>query len=344
LEQPHDWARVVSLEAGIAMVVTDLHGDWDTYARYRDRFLTLNARGQADYLIFTGDLIHGQGEPYPDRSLEIVLDILALRATLGERLIYLLGNHELPHIYGIILQKGEEVFTPPFEAALGEHRAAVISLFESLPFYVRTRAGVAITHAGAAAETSLPGAAARVFDFSHRQALDEAVGALPPGQRPTLRNGFAKFCGEEDYDTMARTYLAVSGPDDPRYDDLLIGFMVSSLPGFELLWAALFTGNEEQYGKSNYAIFLDALLRDLSQGFHRQEVLITGHIPCRKGYELVARRQLRLTSGPQGQGRSLRAARYLRFDVESRVQRVDELLPGLESIGVTAPLFGVLKS
>ncbi len=332
MTQSHNWARVIDLEAGVAMVVTDLHGDWDTYARYRDRFLALHAHGQADYLIFTGDLIHGQGEPYQDRSLDIVLDILALRSTLGERLIYLLGNHELPHIYGIILQKGEEVFTPPFEAALGEHRAAVISLFESLPFYVRTRAGVAITHAGAAAEMSQPNAAGSVFNFSHRNALDEAAGALPQEERPTLRSGFAKFCGDEDYDTMARTYLAVSRPDDPRYDDLLIGFMVSTLPSFDLLWSALFTQNEQQYGEPNYAIFLDALLRDLSVGFHRQEILVTGHIPCRDGYALVARRQLRLTSGPQGQGRSLRTARYLRFDVESRVQHVDELLPRLESV------------
>jgi hypothetical protein len=329
LTRSHDWVRVVSLEAGTAMVVTDLHGDWDTYARYRDRFLTLHARGRADYLIFTGDLIHGQGEPYQDRSLEIVLDILALRSTLGERLIYLLGNHELPHLYGIILQKGEQVFTPPFEAALGQHRAAVISLFESLPFYVRTQSGVAITHAGAAAEMSLPGAAARVFNFSHRRALEEAASALSREQRPALRGGFGKFCGE-DYDTMARTYLAVSGPDDPRYDDLLVGFLVSTAPGFELLWEALFTRNEQQYGESNYAIFLDALLRDLSVGFHRQEVLVTGHIRCRDGYALVVRRQLRLTSGVQA--RPPRAARYLRFDVESRVQHVDELLPRMESV------------
>ncbi len=43
-----DWPRVVSLEAGVAMVVSDLHGDWDAYRRYCDRFLALQARGQAD--------------------------------------------------------------------------------------------------------------------------------------------------------------------------------------------------------------------------------------------------------------------------------------------------------
>ncbi len=329
MTQPDDWPRVVSLEAGVAMVVADLHGDWDTYSRYRDRFLALHAHGQADYLIFTGDLIHGQGESYKDRSLDILLDVLALRPTLGERLIYLLGNHELPHIYGIILQKGEHIFTPPFEAALGERRAAVISLFESLPFYVRTRSGIAITHAGAAAEMSPPGAAERLFNYSHRRTLDDTARALPPEQRSSLRAGFSNLSGE-DYDTMARTYLAVTGPDDPRYDDLLVGFLASAMPDFELLWAALFTRNEQEYGESNYAIFLDALLRDLSAGFHRQEVLVTGHIPCRDGYTLVARRQLRLTSGAQA--RPLRAARYLRFDIEKRVRHAGELVPRLESV------------
>jgi Icc-related predicted phosphoesterase len=126
--------RLITLDAGIAMVVTDLHGDWDAYRRYRDCFLTLDARGQADWLILTGDLIHSEDSPRADRSLDIVLDVLALRDTLGERLVYLMGNHELPHLYGVTLSKGEHVYTPRFEAALGPHRARVLALFDALPF------------------------------------------------------------------------------------------------------------------------------------------------------------------------------------------------------------------
>ncbi len=62
--------RVIDLEAGMAMVVTDLHGDWDAYQRYRDRFLDLRANGRADYLILTGDLIHHEGSEAEDKSLE----------------------------------------------------------------------------------------------------------------------------------------------------------------------------------------------------------------------------------------------------------------------------------
>jgi hypothetical protein len=329
MTQPDNWPRVVSLEAGMAMVVTDLHGDWDAYRHYRDHFLALQASGQADYLIFTGDLIHSDSPPQEDRSLEILLDVLALRAALGRRLIYLLGNHELPHLYGITLQKGKHLYTPAFEAALGEHRATILSLFDSLPFYIRTRAGVSISHAGAAAEMSVPGAAARVFSYSHRRVLDEATAALPVEQHPSLRAGFGKLC-DEDYDAMARNYLAVSGPDDPRYDDLLIGLLASTHPDLELLWAALFTRNEQPVGEHNYAIFLDALLRDLSAGFHWQELLVAGHMPCRGGYALVGGRQLRLASGVHAHPRQ--AGRYLLFDVGKPVWQAEALLPGLASV------------
>ncbi len=328
-------SRVVSLEKGVAMVVTDLHGDWDAYCRYRDLFLALEADGRADYLIFTGDLIHGDGSLTVDHSLAIVLDIMTLRETLGERLIYLLGNHEFAHIYSITLQKGDRVYTPSFEAAMGERRAAIVSFFDSLPFYVRTRAGVSICHAGAAAEMSDPGSAARVFGYSHRRVLDDVRALLPADQRPALRARFSRLNGVP-YDDMVRRCLAVSGSDDPRYDDLLIGSIVSGVdPDFQLLWAALFTRNEQQYGERNYPIFLDALLRELSSlhshafayTFHQQDVLVTGHMACQGGYTLVADRQLRLASGVHAHPRQ--SAHYLLFDVKKPLRSVSELLRGL---------------
>lgn len=85
--------RVIDLEEEMVMVVTDLHGDGDAYARYRDRFLRLQAQGQADYLILTGDLLH-RTPPAPDESLVMILDVIRLKAELGERFIYLMGNCE----------------------------------------------------------------------------------------------------------------------------------------------------------------------------------------------------------------------------------------------------------
>jgi len=327
--QSNDLPRVVNLEAGAAMVVTDLHGDWDAYRRYRDRFLELQAHGQADHLIFTGDLIHGDGPPQNDHSLDIVRDVLALRESLGERLIYLLGNHEMPHLYGIMLSKGKRIYTPRFEAAMGAQRADIITLLDSLPFYVRTRGGVSVCHAGAASELVIPGAMKRVFRHSHTKLREMAATKLPTDRRAALRAGFAKLSGEP-YDYMARHYLSVSGPSDSRYDDLLVGFLASSYPDFDLLWAALFTRNEQQYGPQDYAIFLDALLRDLSEDYQPQEVLVTGHMPCQGGYTLIAGRQLRLASGPHAHPQ--RSARYLLFDTARSVRRAAELLKGLGSV------------
>jgi hypothetical protein len=321
--------RVVDLETGTAMVVTDLHGAWDDYRRYRDRFLALQANGQADYLIFTGDLIHSEGPPETDHSLDILLDLLALRQDLGARLIYLMGNHELPHLYGVTLAKGQNVYTPRFEAALGAHREAIYALLDQLPFYVRTRAGVSVCHAGAAAEMSAPGAAPRVFTYSHRRVREALEALLPADQRPAIRQRYAQLVGDP-YDDLARFHLAVSGPEDPRYDDLLIGFLASSHPDFDLLWAALFTRNEQQYGERDYAVFLDVLLQELSVGYHRQELLVTGHVPCRGGHNLVAGRQLRLASGAHAHPH--RSGRYLLFDVAQPLRQARELSRGLGSV------------
>jgi hypothetical protein len=244
--------RVVDLESGIAMIVTDLHGDWDAYQRYRDRFLALQANGRADTLILTGDLIHHEGPETEDKSLEIVLDVLALQREVGDKLIYLLGNHEMPHIYSITLAKGQHLYTPRFEAAMGEHRAEIMTLFGNLPFYVRTKAGVTICHAGAAPEISMDETVQTVFNFSHEQLLKAAAAGISDNDRPSLRRAVAKM-SQQSYDDMVREYLAITSPDDPRYDDFLIGTIASNLhPDFELLWAALFTRNEEQYGHYTY--------------------------------------------------------------------------------------------
>jgi hypothetical protein len=329
LSPAKDMRRVVSLDAGVAMVVTDLHGNWDNYRRYRDRFLALRARDQADVLIFTGDLIHSEGPWETDRSVAIVVDLLALRADLGNRLVYLMGNHELPHLYGITLAKGQHVYTPRFEASLGEHRMAIVDLFASLPFFVRTRAGVAICHAGAAAELSVPGAAARLFTYSHQRVREEVEALLPEDQRPVLRERFGQL-NEMNYDELAQAALAVSGPDDPRYDDLLVGFVTQSHPDLELLWEALFNRNERQYGEPDYAVFLDALLQELSAGYHRQELLVTGHIPCHGGYTIVAERQLRLASGAHAHPHH--SGRYLLIDLAEPVRHAEALLGGLQSV------------
>lgn len=326
------YPRLWSLEAGMAMVVTDLHGDWDAYGRYRDRFVDLQARDEADCLIFTGDLIHRENPADPDQSLEIVLDMMALQASYGPAIICLCGNHEMPHIYGISLSRGDHVYTPAFEAALSQsqHRADVIELFDSLPFYVRTQAGVLIAHAGAAAPLADLKMTQQILNWSHQQLLNMADGIMAGEDIQALRQGYAKL-HHAPYETLAAHFLAVSGPDDPRYNDLLRGFLASSQPSFDqLLWPALFTRCEQEYGLSDYAIFLDALLEELAIGFTPQHVLVAGHMTVRGGHQIVARRHLRLASAHHATPRE--AGQYLLFDTAQPVDGMDDLLPQLGSV------------
>ena len=330
MSETKQWRRVVDLESGIAMVVTDLHGDWDAYQRYRDRFLMLRAQNSAHYLILTGDLIHSYGgSAERDRSLDIVLDVLALKAELGDHLICLLGNHELPHIYTITLQKGGDLFTPRFEAAVGEHRPRVVAFFESLPFYVRTKAGVTVCHAGATAAISTQNGVKRLFNLSHRHILQQAASSITPAERPLLMRALRETSNMTYYE-MVRTYFAVDGLDDPRYDDFLIGTIASAHPEFELLWSALFTRNEYEYGQHGYSVLLNNMLQALSADFHRQRVLVTGHIDCKGGYKLVTEQQLRLASAKHAEPRQ--AGLYLLFDMEQPVKTAVELLPRLGSV------------
>ncbi len=324
--------RLWSINAGKVMVVTDLHGDWDAYCRYRDHFLALNAQGEADGLIFAGDVIHPPKPMKVDKSLDMVFDILALQEQFGEAIVYLCGNHEMPHLYHFALSKGSRVYTPEFEAALTERdcRTDVITFFDQLPFYVRTKAGVTITHAGACAETTIPENLHQLLNWDHKAVLTEADEAIAKEDVRALRNAYAKW-QHVSYETLASEYLAVSGPEDPRYNDLLRGFIATSQVAFrDLLWPALFTRCEEEYGNSDYGIFLDALLIGLSDNFAPQNFLVAGHMGIQGGHKVVVNRHLRLASATHAHPRE--AGKYLLFDAGQPVDTIDVLLDRLGTV------------
>ncbi|MCB0155867.1 MAG: metallophosphoesterase [Anaerolineae bacterium] len=305
------------------MVVTDLHGDWDAYQRYRDRFIDLQAKGQIDFLILTGDLIHRYSLRRPDQSLEIVLDVIALQEKFGEAVICLSGNHELPHIYGISLAKGRRIFTPQFEEILttSQTREVVIPFFHSLPFYLRTKAGVTITHAGAS-----PNQGPDLYHWDHQELLSWSDTALEKGNLEFLRNSYASR-HQLPYEVLAKGYLSVSGPDDPRYNDLLRGFVATTNASFDrILWPALFTRCEEEYGAAKYSSILEKALLDLSNDFHRQRVLVAGHMDTEGGYQVVSKYHVRLSSGRHAHPRE--AGRYLVFDAATPINNARDLLDG----------------
>lgn len=313
------------------MVVTDLHGDRDAYQRYRNRFADLQAKGQADYLVVTGDLIHAD-PPVQDNSLPIILDILKLRATYGEAIIYLCGNHELPHIYGFGLSRGKREYTPAFEAAVSDsaQRAEVIDLLSGLPLYVRTAAGVSVTHAGAADVMADASNAAKVFAWDHQRTLSEAAAFLAVQNVEGMRRAYARLSQAESYDALAKHYLAVTGPDDPRYDDLLRGFIVTANPDFQVLYSALFTRCELEYGLAEYTETLQLALQHLSTDYAPQQVLVAGHMSVKNGFQVIAKKHLRIASGSHAKPRG--TGQYLLFDTARLIKEAVDLRPSLHSV------------
>ncbi len=324
--------RFLDIHDGVAMIVTDLHGDRDAFERYIARFNTLYRAGDVQRLIFLGDLIHAYGPPRRDDSLSIILDTMALVNTLGpDTVTMLLGNHEMPHIYGVQLAKGDLEFTPRFENALGSHREAVLEFFRSLPFYVRTAAGVMLGHAGPSHEVIAQAGALQNFD--HDAILHEADQTL--AQAPDLNRLYQQY-GQllgAPYAEEARYCLGVTGPDDPRYAHLLRAFMISqqSKP-FQLLWDALFTQNELGMVEWAYVQAAQDFLAAFSQGAPApQRAIVSGHIITPLGgYNLVNRYHLRLSSATHARPRE--AGRYLLLDCAKPVNGANELLTSLGSV------------
>lgn len=321
--------RIIDIESGTAMVVTDLHGDGDAYSRYRDRFLSLHASGQADFLFVLGDMLHFSGPEEMDQSLEIILDLIRLKQEHGDKVVCLLGNHELPHIYSITLQRGDQLLTPRFENQLQQHRGVVIDFLHDLPFFIRTKAGVALCHAGASPAVTQDDGLARLANFSHRELLERARDQITVEERPSLMRAMHQL-NNQTYNEMARTYFDIQSRDDPRYDDFLIGTIASSDPDFALLWNTLFTRNEHEFGEAPYHFILDAMLLALSQSYRPQKFLVSGHINVRGGHKLIHNKQLRLASAHHAVPRQ--AGKYLLFDTGGSIQNVMTLERGLGSV------------
>ena len=313
------------------MIVSDLHGDGDAFDRCLEHFQHHHASGEADRLVVLGDLIHGYGSPEDDASLRMVLDVIALQAELGaDRVLMLLGNHEMPHIYSVTLAKGDTEFTPRFEHALGEHRAAVLDFFKRLPLYARMESGVLLSHAGPAPDALPHLDALRQLD--HDAVLADADNVLSQAEDiDSIFQQYEQLYGVP-YDTLAEHYLAVQGPDDPRYSHLLRGFMISHQNApFVQLWDVLFTQND--VGKTIAAYehecrqFLAALSVDAPA---EQQIAVSGHIPTRGGHAVVNPHHLRLASAAHATPRE--DGEYLLLDCDRAVRNVHELLDGLRPV------------
>jgi len=320
--------RVRDFDAGVAMIVTDLHGEGKVYQHIKETFFSLKEQGRVERLILCGDLIHGYGSESDDASLAMLLDIMRLQSELGEDVItMLLGNHEFPHIYSITLSKGELEFTPRFERALskldksrdGFSRDDVMVFLRSLPFYVRTKAGVLVTHAGASPAVKSDERASYVLDFSHEKLLDLGDELLQNYSIYALR-------ASETYRQQCQYYLSISDLDDPRFTDFLRGTLLSqSSADFQLLWDVLFATNEMGQSTAVYDKVADEFLSAISAvSPYEQHLIVAGHISAKNGAAVVGSRHLRLASYAHAQPQH--RGKYLLLDCAKPVNSVDELM------------------
>ncbi len=326
------YPKAIDFESGLAMIVTDLHGNGKVYNHIRDTFLKLHKLGEVDRLIICGDLIHGYGDEAEDASLPMLLDVMSLQQQMGnDTVIMLMGNHEMPHVYSIPLSKGNNVFTPRFERALVEldrdpnaqyTRADVLTFLKSLPFVVRTKAGVLITHAGASPAIKVKADAELLLNFDHDALLDSAGEWMVDYDLEALRE-YGK------YRTQVRDMVAVESPDDPRYLDMLRGQLLSINSGqFQFLWDVLFATNEKGWSKASYEIVLKGYLLAISQlSVYPQKVIVAGHIGVQGGHQLVTDYQLRLASCAHAHPEE--AGQVLMLDCETPVKEASQLVTHL---------------
>jgi hypothetical protein len=135
------------------------------------------------------------------------------------------------------------------------------------------------------------------------------------------------------YHQIAQHYLAVDGPQDPRYSHLLRAFLIGNQSRqFQILWDALFTENERALSELVYLRSCEEFLAAFSGDAPAdQQVIISGHIATpRGGYTLVNTHHLRLSSAAHANPRE--AGQYLLLDCAKPIQSAHELLGCLRNV------------
>jgi len=138
---------------GPLLVSTDLHGNLEDFTALRDVFL---ATPGATW-VQLGDVVHGpdlssrNGKPhlygYEDQSHAIVSGFLDLMAAHGDRVRFVLGNHDHGHVGGPHTGKFHADEVAALESTLSaRQRDDLVRLFEPALYAVAAPCGVLLTH------------------------------------------------------------------------------------------------------------------------------------------------------------------------------------------------------
>jgi len=251
------------ISSGKLMIVSDLHGNGYDFRQVLKTYQQLKKKGKADYLVFLGDLIHAYPGKQKDESLEMIEELMDLKANQPDSdVICLLGNHEFVHIYHIPLAKGPLEFTSWFEYRIQKCREVVIQFFMNMPMMLRTKGGVLINHTGA----------------SNRYGADEKF------DLDYLKN----FNHGDEFTKHIENIK--------KYDPQIGSEFMHTEKG-DYLWDILMNGNEKQY-KEEYDVMVSQILDLLSEDRKENplQTLVAGHIGVDYGAEMVGEKQLRICS------------------------------------------------
>lgn len=276
---------------GKLMIVSDLHGNGFDFRQVLKVYRKLKSESKANYLVFLGDLIHAYPGKQKDESLEMVEELIEMKANQeGSDVICLLGNHEFVHIYHIPLQRGHLEFTSWFENRIRKNRERIVQFFMDMPFMLRTKGGVLVNHTGSSNR------------YSSREQFD----------LEWFKN--YKHTGEfKAHVENIHTY-------NPEIGSHFMGTAEG-----DYLWDVLMNGNERQFDEE-YLDMLTDLLQFASKDRENSPLtaLVSGHIGVDYGAEIVGKYKLRLCSSA-GCLRDLEK-KYLLIDAEKTYSNSTELL------------------
>lgn len=282
---------ICDIQFGKLMIVSDLHGNGFDFRQILKVYRKLKSESKANYLVFLGDLIHAYPGKQKDESLEMVEELIEMRANQeGSDVICLLGNHEFVHIYHIPLQRGHLEFTSWFENRIRKNRERIVHFFMDMPFMLRTKGGVLLTHTGSSNRYS----ETQKFDFNWFKNYDHK----------------GEFTAHIDHIHRC----------DPQ-----IGSQFMSTEAGDYLWDVLMNGNERQFGEE-YPEFITDLLAFASVDREKSPltVMVSGHIGVDYGAEIIGDNKLRLCSSA-GCLRDLEK-KYLLIDAEREYINSKELM------------------
>lgn len=153
-DDPRRQGNLVSLAAGKELIIAgDLHGhraNLDAILRRAD------LAAHEDRILILQEIIHGEEDQLTghDRSIETLMRALRAMLSHPERIIFLLGNHDLAQLTGKEISKHGRGACKAFDAGVaeafeeeaGEVLDALNRYIRALPLAARTDGGVLISH------------------------------------------------------------------------------------------------------------------------------------------------------------------------------------------------------